>query len=181
METEEKKATPKQNIILDSNIIQYTADKFASQVFVQYLSDLLKRGFGLAISDISIFELLKGAYVKKENEMLQLLSIFIRYYLVDRVLVAAAQLETLYKLDGIDPKQIEAGDKLIGSTAILTGSLILTANARDFPSQYFPEVERKPLMYSIKNKNNFSKCILVTLLNPDINMISQKFSERPNE
>lgn len=100
----DKKTPPKQNIILDSNIIQYSVDKSASVVFVPYLSELLKRGFGLAISDITIYELLKGSSIKNETEMLRILNIFQRYYLTDNVLIASAQLETIYKIEGIEPK-----------------------------------------------------------------------------
>lgn len=174
-----KKAQPQQNIILDSNIIQYAADKSASQIFIPYLSELLQRGFGFAISDITIYKLLKGANVKNENEMLQILNIFQRYYLTVNVLISSAQLETLYKMESIEPKQIEQGDKHIAATAVLTGSLILTANARDFPSPYFQEIERKPLIYTDKRKR--SKCILVSILNADLSIINQRFAERPKE
>ncbi len=175
----ENKTQPKQNIILDSNIIQYSADRNASLVFVPYLSELLQRGFGFAISDITIYELLKGANVKNEAEMLRILNIFQRYYLTDNVLIASGQLETIYKIEGIEQKQIEDGDKFIGATAILTGSLILTANSRDFPSPYFHELERKPLIYI--EKRNRSKCILASILSPDIVMINRRFSERTRE
>lgn len=175
----DKKTPPKQNIILDSNIIQYSVDKSASIVFVPYLSELLQRGFGLAISDITIYELLKGSSIKNETEMLRILNIFQRYYLTDNVLIASAQLETIYKIEGIEAKQVESGDKFIGATAILTGSLVLTANSRDFPSPYFQELERKALIYI--EKRNRSKCILASVLSPDINMINRRFSERPKE
>lgn len=175
----ENKTQPKQNIILDSNIIQYSADKNASLVFVPYLSELLKRGFGFAISDVTIYELLKGANIKNEAEMLRILNIFQRYYLTDNVLIASAQLETIYKIEGIEQKQIEDGDKFVGATAILTGSLILTANSRDFPSPYFQELERRALIYT--EKRNRSKCILASVLSPDIAMINRRFSERPKE
>lgn len=173
----DKKTQPKQNIVLDSNIIQYSVDKNASVVFVPYLLELFQRGFGFAISDITIYELLKGANVKNEAEMLRILNIFQRYYLTDNVLIASAQLETIYKIENIEPKQIENGDKFIGATAILTGSLILTSNSRDFPWPYFQELERKPLVYN--EKRNRSKCILASVLSPDIAMVNRRFSERP--
>ena len=174
-----QQAKTKQNIILDSNIIQYSAERNASPIFVPYLIELSQRGFGFAISDITIHELLKGANIKNESEMLALLNAFQRYFLTDNVLIASARLETIYKIEGIEQKQIEDGDKFIAATAILTGSLILTANARDFPSPYFQELERKPLIYSDKKRR--SKCILVSLLAPDISMVNQRFSQRPKE
>lgn len=178
MEPKEK-IQPKQNIILDSNIIQYVVDKNSSEALAPYLMDFLDRGFGFAISDITIYELLKGANIKNEAEMLQVLNVFQRYYLTDNVLVAAAQLETLYRMDSIEPKQVESGDKFIAATAVLTGSLILTANSRDFPSPYFQESERKPIIYT--EKRNRSKCILISVLTPDITIINQRFSERPKK
>ncbi len=82
-------------------------------------------------------------------------------------------------MEGIEPKQIEHGDKFIAATSILTGSLILTANSRDFPSPYFQEAERKPLIY--KEKRGKSKCILTTILIPDIIMVNQRFTDRPKD
>jgi predicted nucleic acid-binding protein len=177
--TPEEKSSPKQNLILDSNIIEYASNKYCSVELNPYLSDLLKRGFGFAISDITIFELLKGASVKKENEMLQILNNFQRYYLTENVLTAASQIETLYKMESVDPKQMGYGDMFIAATSILTGSLILTANSRDFPSPFFQEVERLPLIYN--ERKNRARCILISILSPDINMINQRFSERPQK
>lgn len=173
----ENQEQPKQYILLDSNIVQYAADKFASVEIVPYLQELMNRGFGLAISDITIYELLKGANVKKENEMLQTLNLFQTYFVTQQVLLAAARLETIYKIEGILPNQIEEGDKFIAATSILTGSLIITANIRDFPWPYFQEVERKIAVYSEKRKR--SKCVMLAILNPDIQMVNQRFSERP--
>lgn len=173
------KVQPKQDILLDTNILQYSGDKYASIVFVPYLQELLGRGFGLAISQISIYELLKGASVKMEREMLPILNLFQQYFITDQVLLAAAQLDTIYALEKLFSKQIEDCDKFIAATSILTGSLILTANARDFPWPYFQEVERAPMIY--KEKRSRSRSILVSLLSPDITVINQRFSERPSQ
>jgi predicted nucleic acid-binding protein len=166
-----------QNIIIDTNILQYVGEKTTSTTIVPYLSDLLSRGFGLAISDISIYELLKGANANKEQEMRNILNLFQRYYLTENVLIASAQLETLYRADKIFPKQIGDGDILIGATAILTGSLIITANFRDYPLPFFKEVERFSLSYTYGG--NHSKNLMIGLLSPDLGFINQKFSERP--
>ena len=80
-------------------------------------------------------------------------------------------------MDGLEPKQIENGDKFIAATSILTGSLILTANSRDFPSPCFLESERKPIIF--EEKRNRTKCILFTILTSDITMINQRFNNRP--
>jgi len=62
-----------QNIILDTCILQYLNDKKISAQLISYLASLIKKGFSLAISDISIQELLTNATIKQEKEGLALL------------------------------------------------------------------------------------------------------------
>jgi predicted nucleic acid-binding protein len=165
----------RQYVLLDSNIIQYSVDKFAHAIFEEYLSNLIEKKHILSVSSISVFELTKGATEKNEQKVMEKLATFPHRGLSESILLVAAQLETLYKMEAIEPKQIESGDKFIAAIAILTGSVICTANARDFPSPYFQEIEREPLLYKLKNR---SRCILVSLLIPDIAMINQKFKDR---
>lgn len=167
---------PKQYILFDTNIVQYATDKNSGISFINYLIELGKREFGFAISDITIYELLRGAYVNKKKDMLSVLSLFPRYFITEKVLVASAELETLYNLDKT-PKA-DDGDKFIGATAILTGSLILTANSRDYPTPFFIEQERKIISYLYNGRN---KSIPICLLSPDINVIKTKFLEIPNQ
>lgn len=173
----QKQTPPIQYILLDSNIIHYSADKNSYVAFTSYLSELAQRGFGLAISEITLYELLRGTYVKKKSDMINVLNLFPRYFITNQALTAAADLETLYNIDKI-PTSVEDGDKFIGATSILTASLILTANSRDYPLPFFAELERRILSY---NYNNRLKSIPVSLLSPDMNIINMKFNEIPNQ
>lgn len=167
---------PPQDIILDTNILQYSIDKHILLSLSSYISDLLKRGFGLAISNISAFEILAGVDVKKEERLLNLLNQYNKYDITDEVLIGAAQLQTLYGVDKILPTQISIGDKLIASTSILTGSLIMTVNGKDFPWPFFSELERNLIIYT---KNKRSHVFMVGLFAPDLVYINNCFSKRP--
>lgn len=165
-----------QNIILDTCILQYLSDRYISQELKVYLLDLIARGFGLAFSDISIVELLQDANVKQETEGVKTLQSFIRYNLEENILVAAAQVSTLYKQDKICNDNISIADKMIGATAVLSGSLILTADINDYPRPFFVEAEEKLITYRKKNKTNM---ISIQLLRPNMTYINQRFLERP--
>ncbi len=172
--------TPQQVIILDTNILQYINNQKILAQLLSYLSDLVKRGFGLAISEVTYYELLSGTTAKQEEDGLNILNNFTKYVVELRVLVAASQLSTLYyhqcKLEGRTSHDISVQDKIIASTAILTGSLILTANINDFPRPFFHEAEEKPLFYKDGNK---TKMLVLQLLRPNQVVIQQRFQERP--
>lgn len=168
---------PKQTIILDTNIFSYIGEKEVGIHVVLYLMDLLNRGFGFAYSDITIYELLRGTTEKKEAEMLSILNPYFRYHLSENVILAAAQLDNIMKAEKIDANKIDHGDKFIAATGILTGSLIITANARDFPWPLFHEVESKPIIFQDKSKK--TRCYMISLIRPDYELINLRFKERP--
>lgn len=166
---------PVQYIILDTNIIQYLNDKHIEYQLYLYLLDLIKGGFGFAISDVSVYELLSGVTVKQEEVAISTLSNFRRYIVNTNVLVAASQLSTIYKREKISDQEITLADKLVGATAILTGSLVMTANVNDFPRPFFTEAEEKLFYYKHKNKT----CMrVVQILKPNLPVMQQRFSER---
>lgn len=165
-----------QNIILDTCILQYISDKKISAQLISYLASLIKKGFSLAISDISIQELLTNATIKQEKEGLALLSNFKNYQLESNILVSASQLSTLYNQGKIPNQNISIPDKIIASTAILSGSLIMTADVNDFPRPFFLEAEEKLFFYKHRNKTNMR---VVQMLKPNMATIIQRFSERP--
>ncbi len=166
-----------QLIIVDSNIIQYIAQPKSAKVFNDYIDNLIERRFDFAISTITIYELLKGASKQKAEKMINLLDRFTKFELEEDILQAAAKLESLYKLEDIQPKEIEDADKIIGATALLSSALILTANARDFPSPYFTEVEREIITFIVKRER--TKTIVVYLLRPEPAIIERYIKEIP--
>jgi len=167
---------PKIQVILDTNIIKKILDRYSVKVFAEYLSNLVQRNGTFVISDFTSFELIRGANLVTEGNVFPLINFITRLNVTTQVLLAAARLETLYKIDEIQPAGIEIGDKLIAATAILNSALILTANGRDFPWPYFQEVERKIIEYEDKNKR--TKCIPVSLLLPDFRIVAKRFNER---
>ncbi len=166
----------KQNIILDTCILQYLGDRHISLELNTYLLDLISRGFDFAISDISIQELLTGTTIKQEQVGLKLLNGLVRYSIFHNILVAAAQLTTLYRQDKVKNEHISIPDKIIASTAILNGALVLTADVHDFPRPFFSEAEEKLIIYRKKDKSNI---LCLQILKPNIDYINQRFSERP--
>lgn len=166
---------PVQNVILDTNIFNYSSNKFISTTLNSFLSLLINSGFVLAFSDISMCELLSGATVTQENDQLSVLNNFRRYLVDDNVLIGAARLQSFYKKENVPEGQIDLADKIIAATAIITGSLILTANVNDFPRPFFHEVHEERLMYRKKD----SSCLqVVQLLSPNIELINQRLTER---
>jgi len=167
---------PRQDIILDTCVLQYTSDKFIAVELQNYLIGLVKRGFELATSNISIFELLSGSTITNEAKGLKILNLFKNYKIDENLLLAASQLSTLYDKEKVPSQDISISDKIIATTAILTGSLIITADINDFPRPFFETAEEKLFFYQHKNK---TKMKVIQLLRPNQVVISQRFSERP--
>lgn len=168
--------SPIQNIILDTNILQYLSNRYIKNELNSYLLDLVARGFGLAISDISIVELLQDSTSEQEKIGLEILNLFNRYQLNESFLLGAAQFSTLYKSDRVRNDAISLADKIIASSSVLSGSLVLTADVNDYPRPFFWEAEEKQIIY---RKNNKTNILIVQLLRPNMEYINQKFSERP--
>ncbi|MDP3982500.1 MAG: PIN domain-containing protein [bacterium] len=168
---------PVQNIILDTNILQYSTSKGPKDQFIIYISELIERGFGLTISEITVYELLAGLSSEKEKQAIQTLEAFGRYKVEVDVFIGAAQLSTLYSMDkSVMDSGISTGDRIIAASAILTGSLILSSDVNDYPRPYFNEVEERLIYFKKKDRQHM---ISTYLLAPNIPVINQKFNERP--
>lgn len=176
-------STTKQTIFLDTNIIQYSVNNKFGKNVSSYLAELTKRGFELAISEISYSELLANLGAKRERAGMRLLNSFTKRFAVEYlVLIGTAQLATLYsqkrKLEKKPKNEASTEDRIIASTAILSGSLVITADINDFPRPYFREVEEKLVFYKDNNKTNM---IVMQILKPNIPVINQRFLERPED
>lgn len=168
---------PKQSIILDTCIVRYISNKFIGLNLITYLAELLSRGFDLSVSEVTIYELLSGCTVKQEKEGVAALSLFKTFQISTNVLIAASQLSTLYHCEKIIADDgISMQDKIIASTAILTGSLILSADVNDFPRPFFHEGEEKPIYYRRKDK---AEMLIIQILRPNHLVIQKRFAERP--
>lgn len=177
MTTQDKPQQPLQQVIVDTNVIRYISKKEIAPILLNYLKELISRGFGLSISAITQFEMLEGAPKEKEKDILAKLSLFKNYQIDFKVLVLSSWLSTLYNKEStIQNDQSSVADKIIASTAALTGSIILTADVNDFPRPFFKEVEEKLIIYKEKNK---TKLLVLQLLSPDKTVINYRFQSRP--
>lgn len=174
---------PVQDIILDTCILQYFGNKHLAYKLKIYLIGLIGRRFDLAISEVTIAELLCNLSKKKEEEGRNTLLLFKRYPVENKVLVASAQLPSLFNQVQIDnfekikiqTDHISLADRIIGATAVLTGSLILSTNIQDFPNPYFLPVEENQLIYKKKDKMSM---LYLQLLSPNTKLIMNLFNKR---
>ena len=167
---------PKVYIILDTNILQYLNNTDISKELIAYFSEIIKAGYtNFAMSDFSFFEAISGAPKKDEEKLIELLSQIPRFEVKPETCVAAGQMATLYRIEKAEFQNIESGDKIIAATAILSGSLILTANCNDFPRPFFREFHKRFVYYKRKNKDQM---ISIYLLQPDLEQINFRFNNR---
>lgn len=162
----------KQYVIIDTCIIQYFNDPELSECILNDLREAVKVGYNLAISDFTFFELLNEATIEKENERMSALNSLSRAYVRRDTLIAAAHLGCLYKDDGATS---DIGDKIIGATALLTNSIIYTANVRDYPLPFYTPLLKR---YLIRYKKGYETTIPSYFLKPDVDYISRKYNER---
>lgn len=173
----ELKPPLKRNILLDTCFLRYLNNKDIAAELIKYFLELINRGFEFAISEISIYEFLSGNSVRREKERIALLGLFKTFQITTNVLVAAAQLTTLYQNENIPQENsISLQDKIIGSTCILTGSIILTADTNDFPRPFFSEAEKRYVLYT---KNSKQEMLVLQLLQADYIVINTRFKDRP--
>jgi len=170
-----KPPAPIQNILLDTNIILYLGNICLADYLIGYLTEFAKRGFGLAISDVTINEALCNTTKIQEVKIIQTLNLFKTYQIAQNVLIASSRLSTLYKNENIPLSQISLSDKIIASTAILTGSLILTGDINDFPRPFFNESEQRLVQYQKRNK---PQLLVLELLSPNYPVIVDRLNKR---
>lgn len=169
------KPADRPTIIIDSCIIQYFGDKNIGPGILSCLQMALNTGYNLCISEATIFEMLDGADLKTEKDRIDTLKVFSSFPITSDRLIAAAQLGTLYKYENIPEQQISAGDKIIAATAMLTSSLILTANGRDFPLPFFQTITSVDINYK---KGKSQHCITAYFLAPNVKTILTYWEKR---
>lgn len=169
-------SSPPRYVFIDTQIIQYSADKnkSKSQAFWGLFNNLKKQRLELAISEIVIFESLFGRYGKKQEEGYKYLSQFIKKAVEELTLLAAAEVGGLYIDEGFS--NIKPGDQIIAATAFLEKGLILTRNYKDFPSPFFKEIEWFPTTYKIKGR--YKETIDVCLYEPRYKLIVRRIKEK---
>ncbi len=161
-------------ILLDSCVLEYLDDEDLRPSIVGCLNNVVKNKNTLALSEYLRFELLRGAFRKVETRMMALIDNFQRYQVTEEILIAAAQLETLYKELSVN-SGISDGDKILASTAILTNGLILTANLKDFPPPFFKYNFRELIE---RHQKRYSQPIAIGILEPDFEIIIKNIEAR---
>lgn len=162
-------------IILDTNIISGFSNEDLGSKILEILKEVADYGYGIAISDITYFEILNEASLDKEQKMVSVLNGISRFFVKKDIMIAAAHLGSFYKEHGLSPTQFDPGDKIIASTSVLHNCLILTMNGRDFPQPFFKEIERRMINYQNKD---WPVCVPVYFLEPQIDYITKYHSKR---
>jgi predicted nucleic acid-binding protein len=164
----------KRTFLLDTNILQDLSTPYRSEKTLGLLLSLLGRGNRFVISDFAIYELLRGATLQKEKEASESVGRFERHNITPDVLLAAAWLDTIYRMEKVEAG-ISDGDEILAATAILTTHAVITRDYSGFPSPFFKEVHREVIVYERKHR---PQSVAVLFLEPDLDFISGKFKER---
>lgn len=162
------------NVILDTNIIQYSSNKFFGNKISGLLEQLQDKKLILNISAITGFESLNTLNVKEIPETVKYLDKFRIIHIDTSIIFLATVLSNIYKEFGAD-NNISNEDKLIAATAILNKSYILTSNINDFPRPVFKSIHEEKIFY--KNKKGAQCLQICQLLQADTKVISGKMEE----
>lgn len=168
----------KKYIFLDTCIFQYVGDKNKSKSAVvrDCLDGLVKKGFILAVSEITMFEHMHGLWGVRAEKAYNLLNVYEWKAITKIILLWATWLGGFYhdeKQDGID-----VGDKIIAATAISEGGFVLTANHKDYPHPFFITVESYALEYDV---SHYKKTLDVVLYKPNLELMARRLQEKEHE
>lgn len=155
-------------ILLDTNIISGFSNQILGEKILDVLREIHNLGYGIAISDLTYFELLNEASLEKEKKMIGALNGITRCYVKKNVLIAAAHLSSLYKEHGLQMTQFDNGDRIIAATAVLQNWIIFTTNGKDFPQPFFKEIDRRMLDYQSKE---WPVCVPSYFMEPQLDYI----------
>jgi predicted nucleic acid-binding protein len=163
-------------IFIDSNILQYSADKnkSKSKAFIDLFYKLKKEGCDIAISEIIISENLHGLYGKRHKKAYAHLSKFVKKIVSENVLLSAAEIGGLYKDEKF--QDVGIGDKIIAATAFLDKGFILTGNHKHFPPPFFESIEWFPIAF--KTSGKYNNTIDVCLYKPRYELITRRIKEK---
>lgn len=133
------------------------------------------QGFKLAISSVTIYEVLNNLPIKNIDAALSLVYKFEIFQINEKILFGATQLTNIYNKLPIEQHGISNEDKIIAATTILKGAYILTANLNDFPRPIFRNSLEVSIEYENKKK---TPCLLVLqILEANGELIDKKLTE----
>lgn len=170
--------TPKESkVILDTCILQYLNDPNLEPELTRIFRLLERQGNKFYFSDFSTYELFSCCPRSKEKRLSAIWKNFSRFTVDPKVVRFAAELATAYNVVKLPITSISDGDKIIGATAILTDSVVFTANGNDFPRPFFEERRTEDIPY--KTKGGKLGMIKFYFLAPNPKIVSFYFEGRP--
>lgn len=164
-------------LIPDTNIIQYAGSKPENRALkvANLILSKEKQSLTKAISLITCYEAVQRRNFIQEREILQKLNLYTQLEADRKVYLFAGWLSDFYRNEGIPESQLDDCDQVIAATCILTTSLLLTENRRDFPSPFFNEIENFNIYYTNKGREQIIK---IYLLQPDVVILNKYIRER---
>lgn len=164
-------------ILLDTNIFEHLGNSDLYPQIISILQDSISQGYGLSLSQYSIFELLDTASIENEIRAMNAIGGLKQFKISQSILIASGHLGCLYNEDGLENnKQPERGDKIIAGTSLINNTLIFTTNGRDFPRPFFKEISKPILKY--KKSDGREVYVVSYFLEPDIEVIQNKYNSR---
>lgn len=163
-------------IIVDTCIIQHGASskKTKSEAVISCLEGLSKKGYKLAISEITLYEKLHGLWGRRAEETVKILKTYEWKTVSTEVLLMSSMLGGLYIDLEVDKERISIGDKIIAATAILEKCFVLTENHKDFIYPIFNMNKPITIKYQI---GHYYKSMDFALYRPNLEYINRKIFE----
>lgn len=160
-------------LLFDSCVVEYLLQKDIFESFNMLLSDWKSKNYfnNAVISEITYAELLNGANIGKEKKVIEKLDSFSKFQIMERNLIGAGKLGSVYYQENQEYKRISLGDLIIAATSIIENTPILTADVKDFPFPFF----KQSISENIQSKKHIYS---VAILKPDYNVINSRFKER---
>lgn len=182
MENSTKEATGEQQqkryIILDTNIISSFGNPSLGEKLLTVLKEAADLGYGTAISDITILEVINGTSAETESKMMGILEGIDRFSIETDILFAAAHLGGQYKAHELQLDQFGVCDQIIAATSIMRNAIVYTKNPRDFPAPMFKELDRRMLEYTSKE---YPVCVPTYFMEPQLDYITAHYESRLDE
>jgi len=125
-------------ILIDSCVLIYCGHDKHSVFIENLLRQLTRNNNTLFISEMVGFEVLSECQNKKNaTYYVELISKLRNVALNKKILMIGALLRKYYSQKKYGKEVCSVGDVLIGASAIQTGALLLTANRKDFPREFW--------------------------------------------
>lgn len=165
---------PKNYLLLDTCVINYSLDKYMSASVAATLQEWIGKDLDLAVSEISHAELIHGAYKSKIEKVKKFLDLYAHFTVSQRVLEAAGVIGNIYTVHNSENRSLGLADRILAATSFIYAVPVVTANIKDFPHPFFNSIRSKNVPYKKKNKDHI---IVVDVLKPNIEVLNYWYSK----